>query len=974
MRSSLTRGSAIVASFALVAAGLAATPAAADDGTVTKIGPGQIAPVENPQTYNTWHQGNAAATSGTYSFTADGLRLRGKNQIMTGDANLAIEEVTDLVDGFKVRASGVESGELWYQLPLFYGEGDAFTTLRKDVTDAGSDWTSSRAIVDGEGATLIAKNGSATLAEIAAAISKAGDGDVRPLGYGVYTDTGSDVVVNSVEIDGQQTTFGAEAGASTDHVSVGGIKRAPETAENYDSWHQGNWDPAKTGTHSFTADGLKLSGGVNQILKGDKDRFAQISVDTLIDSIKVVSDADTDELFHQVPLYYGPTEHAAAAKDEQFTTLRKDVTESDALWTSSRAIYNKDGSVALAGNVATPLATVVAAIESASATYASETYAPSVDVIGYGVYSNKGSVVVKSVEVWGETTTFGAAVPEASAVSVAHGDIASSETKENYNTWHQGHWEPAETGTIALSPEGATLSGGINQLLKGDAERFAELSIEAIIGSVKVDVTDAQEGELYHQVPLYYGPTQHAADPKDEQFTTLRKDVTESGDAWISSRAIYNKDGSVALAGSVAKPLAEVVKAIESASATYASDTYAPSVDVIGYGVYSGASATVVVSKLTVWGVTYDFRQGPAADAAVTISGEAAVGNTLTATASEVEGSEPTFVWSKDGVAIEGATSATLELTTDLVGAQISVTATYPAGIYAETIVSDAVVVAKGVLPAVSIKVSGTAVVDDTLTANATKVDGATVTYAWSADGKAISGATASKLKLTPSLVGKKVSVVATYTHPAYVTGKATSAAVTVATAKLANPKVAVSGILKVTRTLSAKATWATKAEKVTYQWYADSKAIKGATKSSLKLTPSFIGKKITVTVTGTRAGYTTAKTRSSRTASVPKIDSKLSVSVPTGTKKITGTVSIKVKVNPTGAESVKGAVVLKIGKAKVKTTVTKAGTFTVKVPASKIGVATNPTMRVSYTPDSKTSKHTSKGHVVVKSSLKVRR
>lgn len=106
----------------------------------------------------------------------------------------------------------------------------------------------------------------------------------------------------------------------------------------------------------------------------------------------------------------------------------------------------------------------------------------------------------------------------------------------------------------------------------------------------------------------------------------------------------------------------------------------------------------------------------------------------------------------------------------------------------------------------------------------------------------------------------------------------------------------------------------------------------------------------------------------------MPKIDSKLSVSVPTGTKKITGTVSIKVKVNPTGAESVKGAVVLKIGKAKVKTTVTKAGTITLKVPAAKIGVATNPTMRVSYTPDSKTSKHTSKGHVVVKSSLKVRR
>ncbi|MBD9700118.1 hypothetical protein IGS67_11550, partial [Flavimobilis sp. GY10621] len=262
MRSTLTRRSALVASFALVAAGLAATPAVAADATTTKIGPGQIAPVENGDTYNTWHQGNPAATSGTYAFTTDGLRLRGKNQILTGDEALAAKTLAGLLESLGVTSEGADPGELWYQLPLFYGATDNFTTLRKDVTSDVDGWTTSRAITDAAGAELVAKGATKPLAEIVAAIEDADEAadDVTPLGYGVYSDVGSDVTVRTVSIDGRTTEFVAQApAASSEHVTVGGIAAFPETEENFGSWHQGHWDPTKIGTQSFTTDGLRLT-------------------------------------------------------------------------------------------------------------------------------------------------------------------------------------------------------------------------------------------------------------------------------------------------------------------------------------------------------------------------------------------------------------------------------------------------------------------------------------------------------------------------------------------------------------------------------------------------------------------------------------------------------------------------------------------------------------------------------------------
>jgi hypothetical protein len=86
---------------------------------------------------------------------------------------------------------------------------------------------------------------------------------------------------------------------------------------------------------------------------------------------------------------------------------------------------------------------------------------------------------------------------------------------------------------------------------------------------------------------------------------------------------------------------------------------------------------------------------------------------------------------------------------------------------------------------------------------------------------------------------------------------------------KLTAPKPKISGQAKVGKTLVAKAGSWTRGTKLTYHWSANGKRIKGADKSKLKLTKAFKGKKVSVEVTGTKAGYTTVTKESKQTGKV---------------------------------------------------------------------------------------------------------
>jgi hypothetical protein len=118
---------------------------------------------------------------------------------------------------------------------------------------------------------------------------------------------------------------------------------------------------------------------------------------------------------------------------------------------------------------------------------------------------------------------------------------------------------------------------------------------------------------------------------------------------------------------------------------------------------------------------------------------------------------------------------------------------------------------------------------------------------------------------------GKKITVTVTGTKSGYATVSKTSVATgKVAAGTLTSVKPKITGTVKVGKKLTAKpGTWKPSGVKLSYQWLRNGKAIKGATKSTYKLVKSDKRKKITVKVTGKKAGYTSKSATSKATKKV---------------------------------------------------------------------------------------------------------
>ncbi len=169
--------------------------------------------------------------------------------------------------------------------------------------------------------------------------------------------------------------------------------------------------------------------------------------------------------------------------------------------------------------------------------------------------------------------------------------------------------------------------------------------------------------------------------------------------------------------------------------------------------------------------------------------------------------------------------------------------------------------------------IAGTAKVGSTLSVQPGEWDPtATLSYQWKANGASIAGATGSTLVVTPTLKGKSVTVTVTGAKDGYTSVSTTSASVTVAAGTLTHkPTPVISGKAKVGSKLTVKLGTLDPGVKVTYQWKAKGKSISGATGKTLKLTKGLKGKKITVTVKITKAGYTTVKKTSRGTRAVAR-------------------------------------------------------------------------------------------------------
>jgi len=171
--------------------------------------------------------------------------------------------------------------------------------------------------------------------------------------------------------------------------------------------------------------------------------------------------------------------------------------------------------------------------------------------------------------------------------------------------------------------------------------------------------------------------------------------------------------------------------------------------------------------------------------------------------------------------------------------------------------------------------ITGTAQVGSTLTVDPGSWTPAPVSlsFQWYRSGVPIPGATSLQYLLVAADLGNAISVTVTGSRTNFVTATATSRpthTVVAGTMTARSPRI--TGKAKVGKKLACKAgVWRPAGISFTYQWSRGGKEIKGATKSTYRLTKASKGKRISVRVTGHAAGYTDAVRTSKPTAKVKK-------------------------------------------------------------------------------------------------------
>jgi len=219
--------------------------------------------------------------------------------------------------------------------------------------------------------------------------------------------------------------------------------------------------------------------------------------------------------------------------------------------------------------------------------------------------------------------------------------------------------------------------------------------------------------------------------------------------------------------------------------------------------------------------------------------------------------------------------------------------------------------------------------------------------YQWREDGVDIAGATQETYTIDNGLIGKKLSVRVTGVKTGWADSARDSANKVVAPRQLTAATPTISGTPKVGQKLTAvRSTW-TSGSKITYQWYANNKKIAGATKSTYVVQPGYVGKTITVKVTGSRVNFETVSKTSKATAKV----ALGTLTAPT--PKISGTPKVGQKLTAVRGTWTSGSKITyqwyannkKIAGATASTfkvtTAQKGKTITVKVTGSKTGYTT---------------------------------
>jgi hypothetical protein len=310
--------------------------------------------------------------------------------------------------------------------------------------------------------------------------------------------------------------------------------------------------------------------------------------------------------------------------------------------------------------------------------------------------------------------------------------------------------------------------------------------------------------------------------------------------------------------------------------------TYTPGIDDIGTSLSVNVTGTRAeygdnkMVRVDAPGIVYPALLVETTPAAV--SGDGIVGQPFTATPGVYvpDTAVLAYSWLRNDVVIDNATGLSYTPITADVGKKITFRTRVTQSGYAATnfdVVASNGVAALGTFVAPTPTITGTTKVGSTLTAvkgawNPT--DDATFVYQWRSGGGVIAGATGATYTLQPSDLGDQISVRVTGSKTNYVTRTSAYSVPTVkvSAGTLAAKTPTISGSAKVGKALTAvTGAWAPTPVTFSYKWLRDGKTISGATKSAYTLTASDLKKAISVTVTGSKSGYTSAAKTSAKTA-----------------------------------------------------------------------------------------------------------
>lgn len=244
------------------------------------------------------------------------------------------------------------------------------------------------------------------------------------------------------------------------------------------------------------------------------------------------------------------------------------------------------------------------------------------------------------------------------------------------------------------------------------------------------------------------------------------------------------------------------------------------------------------------------------------VSGTAILGQTLKAVPGVwTTGTTLSYQWYANGVAIAKATKSSLVLAAVTAGKRITVKVTgAKAGYATKSLVSAATAAVLRTLTAPAPVITGAATVGQTLKVKpGTWTAGTKLTYQWYINGAAVSKATAATFKIPAAAAVKTITVVVTGAKAGYAKASKRSKATASVKGILSAPVPRITGSpVFGSRLTAVPSTW-TSGTRLTYQWYANGRAIKGATGSSLVLSAATVRTRITVKVTGAKSGYISA-------------------------------------------------------------------------------------------------------------------